>query len=427
MGKVNKKVIIAIGLIVAIVLVIFLLNKDVATKRAGKLAFPTRDSSSILMDNGKVFIIYGFKAQIFNPETNKFKAIDSNYKVSLQNQNQILIEEADSTPIGTAQVKNIPQQAYDLIMIRKIIREENLNRRTDRMRSALLPNGKILVTNAGYKINNKGERVWEKAGFGAELCDPRKKLCKVIGKVNPNISFNYNILLNNGNVLILAGKITEVKAKREANVVDLIYDYKLDKFIPASNNRKSVYLKEHILLENGDILISGRDIDGLVFIERFNPHSKTFKEIEIAKLSRYSLVPLQDGKVLFLRNSCDPSISNNSKIFDPENNSFNRVKSKMKNSKSHLIFSGPRCGFSKTLLPSGHVLLTGGQIGTGGFSMEVNDMDIYMPDKNIFIRKKLQNIRYSHEAVLLKDDRVLIIGGELGGNALNSAEIFEEK
>ena len=103
----------------------------------------------------------------------------------------------------------------------------------------------------------------------------------------------------------------------------------------------------------------------------------------------------------------------------------------MKYSSSLIIFSGPRCGFSKTLLPSGNVLLAGGQIGTGGYSMNVDDMDIYIPEKDIFIRKKLRTNRYSHEAVLLKDGRVLLIGGEIEDNsfdqALSSAEIFKEK
>jgi len=420
LGKINKKFLNLLGIIfILLATIYYFLNKDVVTTYTGKLAFPTRDSSSILMDDGRVFVIYGNKAQIFEPKRNKFTAVNPKYEVSLLNPGQIFIKDADGNNIGTAQIKNINPQSYDYIMITKIIREENLHYNTDFRHSALLPNGKILVANGGYKNEKNGKRISKKPGFWAELCDPLKKKCNVIDKIDRNISFYKNISLKDGNVLVIGG--------RKANQ---IYDYKLNKFTPISNDWIPGCIEKVILLKNNNVLISGYDGNTKSIAESYDIIAKKFSEIKGDLPYHFSPILLKDGKVLFLRNTCDPSYPNNSKIFDPENNAFKSV-SKMEYSSKYIFFYGPRCGFSTTVLPSGNVLIAGGQIGTGGYSMNVNDVDIYIPEKDIFIRKKLRTDRYSHEAVLLKDGRVLIIGGEIEDNsydeALTTAEIFEEK
>jgi hypothetical protein len=83
----------------------------------------------------------------------------------------------------------------------------------------------------------------------------------------------------------------------------------------------------------------------------------------------------------------------------------------------------PRSYHTATLLKDGRVLLVG---GVNANSNVLNSAEIYDPMANTWTATgSLATPRYSHTATLLSDGKVLVVGGFDGTSALASAEIFD--
>ncbi|MEI7475182.1 MAG: kelch repeat-containing protein, partial [bacterium] len=76
-----------------------------------------------------------------------------------------------------------------------------------------------------------------------------------------------------------------------------------------------------------------------------------------------------------------------------------------------------------TLLKDGRVLIVGGDNSS---SLQISEMEIYYPSiKQFEIVTRLNIPRSNHTATLLKDGRVLIVGGKNGSDFLTSIEIYD--
>ncbi|MGH9742192.1 MAG: Kelch repeat-containing protein [Candidatus Acidiferrum sp.] len=86
-----------------------------------------------------------------------------------------------------------------------------------------------------------------------------------------------------------------------------------------------------------------------------------------------------------------------------------------------------RASQSSTLLPNGKVLIAGGFSGSGGESNPYRTTEMYDPRSGTFEAAANISIgRTGHTATLLKDGKVLIVGGWTGRyNLRRSAEIYE--
>jgi Galactose oxidase, central domain/Kelch motif len=86
-----------------------------------------------------------------------------------------------------------------------------------------------------------------------------------------------------------------------------------------------------------------------------------------------------------------------------------------------------RASHSSTLLPSGKVLIAGGFAGSGGENNPYKTAELYDPSSKTFQSVAEMSIgRSGHTATLLKNGRVLIVGGWTGRYDLRgSAEIFD--
>ena len=87
----------------------------------------------------------------------------------------------------------------------------------------------------------------------------------------------------------------------------------------------------------------------------------------------------------------------------------------------HMHFA--RSGHTATLLKDGRVLIVGGMVRNGEF---LDSAEIYDPAKQTFTPTggHMQVKRVGHTAALLKDGRVLLVGGWRGGIA-DSAELYD--
>ena len=100
-------------------------------------------------------------------------------------------------------------------------------------------------------------------------------------------------------------------------------------------------------------------------------------------------------------------------VFDPAAGAFSPIVAMEKTRKNH----------SSTLLKDGRVLIVGGSMGNG----ELTGRNlIYDPSSSVFAEAgRLQVDRWGHTAVLLTGGRVLIVGGNTGSEHANLAEMYD--
>ncbi len=165
-----------------------------------------------------------------------------------------------------------------------------------------------------------------------------------------------------------------------------------------------------ILLSDGRVLIMPRH--GHLPIEMYDSQSGRFDAVAMvpSNATIFTSTLLHDGKVFVT------SVGHTG-VFDPTTGTFPSI----------FAMDHPRIGHTATLLKDGRVLIVGGRIARrdGG---SVGRNLIYNPSSEAFSEAgNLQFDRQFHEAVLLRDDRVLIIGGSNVAirTSVQTAEIYD--
>ena len=160
------------------------------------------------------------------------------------------------------------------------------------------------------------------------------------------------------------------------------------------------------LLNNGKVLIAGGfvgDGGGLSSVEVFDPTTITFTSAENMTAARagHTATLLPNGKVL-IAGGYKGDYLNSAELFDPATGKFT--------STGRMVTA--RSGHVATLLNNGKVLLAGG-VGTGWTFL--SDAELYDPNTTTFTATGgMTTARESHTATLLNDGKVLITGGHKG-------------
>jgi hypothetical protein len=141
--------------------------------------------------------------------------------------------------------------------------------------------------------------------------------------------------------------------------------------------------------------------------------------------NQFTATVLANGRILIVGGQAwDPETQANTtldtaEIYDPETGLFTELPSRL---------NEPRHAHGATLLIGGRVLITGGlgpQPVAGQPFPFLNSAEIFDPETGRFTRVgQMLNARYRHTATLLRDGRVLIVGGWTEGPRVG-AEIFD--
>ncbi|MGA8430401.1 MAG: choice-of-anchor D domain-containing protein, partial [Candidatus Sulfotelmatobacter sp.] len=276
-----------------------------------------------------------------------------------------------------------------------------------------LTNGQVLIaggTSAGGAVNS------------VELYSPTGETFAATGSMSTARTLHSATLLNDGTVLIVGGLGNNQTALNSTEI------YSGGTFtVPAASLNTARAGHTATLLNNGQVLIVGGydPASGIIpTAELYDPATQSFISLGNTAIPRYghTATVLQGGLVLIAGGEADltPTAAYSSaEIFNPATKQFTPLSAAM---------TTPREGHAATLLNSGQVLITGGDVpGTGS----LNSAEIYDPIANTFtaLTSSMTAARILHRALLLNGGTVLISGGNTDSpgtsTALNTAELYD--
>lgn len=185
-----------------------------------------------------------------------------------------------------------------------------------------------------------------------------------------------------------------------------------------------------VLLTTGNVLVAGGISNGTISkaAQLYAP-SKGWTLTGSMEKARYNFaaVVLQSGKVLVEGGlGSDSAILESAELYDPTSRSWS--------SAGHMSY--PRYGHTATLLQNGQVLVTGGCITFPSCTEFAGVSELYDPATNVWTTTKSLNLaRAFHTATLLRNGKVLVVGGcikpkpiatncLLSPSTTNSSEIY---
>ena len=178
------------------------------------------------------------------------------------------------------------------------------------------------------------------------------------------------------------------------------------------------------LLQDGRVLIVGgwsqREAPE-ASAEIFDPKGLTFRPVGEMRVRRsgHTATLLEDGRVL-IAGGHDGSLFHRSiEVFDPKRERF----------QVHSDLVSPRKLHTATRIGKGRILFAGGEISRNQVTDTVEILDV-AGGQSTTVKASLSTNRYKHDAIQLRDGRVLIYGGSDARDRrgkLRSAELFDPK
>jgi hypothetical protein len=123
---------------------------------------------------------------------------------------------------------------------------------------------------------------------------------------------------------------------------------------------------------------------------------------------------LPSGKVLIVGGDCNSYSLSSAELFDPKNATFAPTGTMAEAREAH----------TATLLPNGQVLIAGGVTNSGGYEALLSSAELYDPVAGTFTSTGyMTETRCYHTATLLQNGNVLFVGACL--NRSSSAELYD--
>ncbi len=248
-----------------------------------------------------------------------------------------------------------------------------------------------------------------------EAYDPRTGAFTVTGAMSTPRLEHTATLLSDGRVLIVGGARTwmgDGLASAE------IYDPRTGKFTPTGSMSAPRYDHTATLLQDGRVLVVGGasastngDV-GTASAEIYDPRTGEFTPTGSMSVARYfhTATLLADGRVLvaggtpggMATDQTGGTISSTAEVYDPKSGTFAPTGS----------MTVSRAEHTATLMRDGRVLVVGGVSGPDGARNATASIEIYDPKTGGFTAAGVMaSPRLGHAATLLPDGLVLIVGG----------------
>ena len=273
-----------------------------------------------------------------------------------------------------------------------------------------LPDGKILIAGGfdGSAATNT-----------ADLFDPASATFTALPPMTSTRQDHTTTLLLSGQVLLAGGG----DAKGGTTNTAELFDPSLGNFTSLSpNSTMTSARRSHTatLLSSGKVLLAGGDVNGSVTntAELFDPISAIFTATpNMTSARRYHTATLlPSGKILLAGGDVNGAVTNTAELFDPASGTFISLS-------PNNTMTSPRGYHTATLLPSGKVLLAGGDVN----GAVTNTAELFDPASGTFTAtlSTMNWTRVNHTATLLPGGAVLIAGGRDGSASRNTAELFD--
>jgi hypothetical protein len=255
---------------------------------------------------------------------------------------------------------------------------------------------------------------------GAQVYNPNKDVWKSTAYLVDKRRWHSSTLLLDGRVLVTGGR------ERSGEVLHTV-----EVFDPIDNSWTSTSVMHYgrafhgtALLNDGRVLAVGgfdNDLRTLASAEIYDPDTQTWTLIDDMSESRFFLSAsvLHDGRVLVIggsNNSTGPAATHKTaEIYDPVSDNWSQAGQLAAN----------RTGHSSTVLKDGRVLVVGG----GGLDSNLSLAEIYDPTINTWSPAGITTLaRAGHSAALMSDGRVIVAGGwSDDGSANHVAEIYDPR
>ncbi|MCP5499899.1 MAG: hypothetical protein H7A25_08355 [Leptospiraceae bacterium] len=220
-------------------------------------------------------------------------------------------------------------------------------------------------------------------------------------------------VLNDGKIIIAGGSEDSNGYNDGLDSVE-IFDSIADTIYTGSKLNEARHSHKAILLDNGNLIVFGgkNDSEILRSVEIYNQVLEAFDSLGDMNFSRYNHTAtlLKDGKVLITGGNTETA-----ELFDLSSNVFTLTDS----------MSTKRCNHTATLLKDGKVLIAGGD-DCSYSAIKLNTAEIYDPQTGLFTHvSDMKVVRSDHTASLLKDGRVLIVGGTRYYDNEKTTEIYD--
>lgn len=278
----------------------------------------------------------------------------------------------------------------------------------------------LLLTVVSLVLSCKGNATATNGERSEDNSAPDAGIINAVRSMSTQRAAHTATLLPDGKLLVAGGFAGDENSLASAEV----FDPATSTFAPAGNMNATRAGHTATLLPNGKVLIAG-GYNGryLASAELYDPAAHTFVSTGMMVTARSGHVAtlLNNGKVLLAGGvGTGWTFLADAELYDPATNTFIATGGMTTARESH----------TATLLKDGQVLITGGHKGRRPAITIYSFAEIYNPASGTF--SSIGNLtvrRHKHDATLLADGQVLIVGGSderdgRGGSAYRNAEVF---
>jgi hypothetical protein len=399
------------------------------------LAVGRQEHSSTTLSDGRVLLVGGAAggtvipqttAEIYDPSTGVFTATGSMsngrylFAAALLPSGKVMVAGGTAPGITTTnsvEIYNPTAATFSFAGGQVIGRQQHT--------TTVLADGRVLVV--GGVVAGQGTTL--QYGKTAQIYDPTTHTWTTTGSLTTGRSDHTATLLKDGRVLV-AGGLAPVSATTNSAE---IWDPSTGQWTvvaPMTLNATGRRGHTATLLPNGTVLVTGGLDQYNIYVssaEIYDPAANTWTaptgaQPAMSSVRGYHTATLVNGKVIIIGGkTASSSVTSSVDSYDPTTQSFTPL--------TDIGGAGatPRGFHTATLLPSGKILVTGGQIA-GGISGVITTAttDVYDPSTGVSDAgtPSMSLVRTNHTAVLLPNGKVLIAGGN-NSPAIAGSEIYD--